>query len=309
MREGAVGAAREGAAAAMASGDPPRQRLVVTHLTTYVFASAVIRLSLILRLWPEPYAGLSIRQWQVTVNDVPITPSARNAYGERTALWSAPTAPGPLTILARGVVEVEDTAGVVAGLARRLETEIFLRATPLTKADKAIAALMPPLAADRLAWLHGLMQGVHAAIAYVTGSTHAHTSAAEALADGEGVCQDHAHVFIAAARAHGVPARYVCGYVSAGTGALELHETHAWAEAYVDGIGWIGFDASRGLCPTQDYVRLATGLDARDAAPIRGHAVGGGASDLFADVRIAPSGCGEDSPQDISEIAIRMQQQ
>ena len=94
-----------------------------------------------------------------------------------------------------------------------------------------------------------------------------HTSAAEALKAGRGVCQDHAHVFISAARLMGVPARYVNGYfVTGGESASEAQ--HAWAEACIDGLGWLGFDPANQVCPTERYVRLACGLDAASAAPI-----------------------------------------
>jgi transglutaminase-like putative cysteine protease len=94
------------------------------------------------------------------------------------------------------------------------------------------------------------------------------------LADGKGVCQDHAHIFIAAARTLGVPARYITGYLLLDSGGTaDAH--HAWAEAWVEGLGWVGFDVSNGICPTDKYVRLAVGLDAGYAAPVTGSRRGG----------------------------------
>ncbi len=264
---------------------------MITHLTSYDFPTGANRLSLVLRLWPEPYAGLTVRDWQVTVADAVIKPSARTGYGERSALWSGPAAPGHIAITAKGTVEVEDRAGVISGLTRRIDPAIFLRTTRRTKADKAIRDLAgggPPQGGDQLAWLHLLMTEISDRVAYVTGSTTIETAAADALSAGKGVCQDHTHIFIAGARAHGIPARYVCGYLLAAEDAMALHETHAWAEAWISGLGWVGFDPSNGLCPTERYVRLCVGLDAVDAAPIRGHASGGQALGLYADVRISP---------------------
>jgi transglutaminase-like putative cysteine protease len=121
----------------------------------------------------------------------------------------------------------------------------------------------------RLDRLHHLMALVRDRVAYEAGTTHAHTTAADALAEGRGVCQDHAHVFISAARVLGTPARYVNGYfVSGGDGPSEAH--HAWAEAWVEGLGWVGFDPANAMCPTDRYIRLNTGLDALSAAPVRG---------------------------------------
>jgi transglutaminase-like putative cysteine protease len=122
--------------------------------------------------------------------------------------------------------------------------------------------------------MHVLMNAVRDKVDYVIGVTDAHTSAAEALSDGQGVCQDHAHIFISAARVMGVPARYVNGYFLTDTDEpSEAH--HAWAEAYIEGLGWLGFDPANGICPTDHYVRLACGLDAGSAAPIRGTRRGG----------------------------------
>lgn len=125
------------------------------------------------------------------------------------------------------------------------------------------------------------------AIPYRAGVTDSSTTAAAALAGKGGVCQDHAHVFIAAARARGVPARYVAGYLLAGEATHQQFETHAWAEAHVIGLGWVGFDVANGVSPTENYVRLCSGLDADDAAPVRGIVIGGGAGSVSADVRIA----------------------
>ena len=100
------------------------------------------------------------------------------------------------------------------------------------------------------------------------------TSAAQALSEGKGVCQDHAHIFIAAARTLGIPARYVTGYLLI-DGQTTAQAHHAWAEAWVENLGWVGFDVANRTCPTEGYVRLACGLDAGYAAPIVGTRRGG----------------------------------
>ena len=131
-----------------------------------------------------------------------------------------------------------------------------------------------PRAQDLLDRLHALAGIVRDRVDYEVGSTDAHTGAAEALADGKGVCQDHAHIFISAARTLGVPARYVTGYLVLGEQSRsEAH--HAWAEAWVEGLGWVAFDVANRICPTERYVRLAVGLDAGCAAPVVGSRRGG----------------------------------
>ena len=148
----------------------------------------------------------------------------------------------------------------------------FLRETALTAADPAIAALAAKVAGAPavLARLHNLMGAVRNAMDYQIGVTDVQTAAADALQRGAGVCQDHAHVFIAAAKILGIPARYVGGYLWTGHDARDYDASHAWAEAYVTDLGWVGFDPANRTCPTASYIRASVGLDYWSAAPVRG---------------------------------------
>jgi transglutaminase-like putative cysteine protease len=98
------------------------------------------------------------------------------------------------------------------------------------------------------------------------------------------VCQDISHIFIASARSLGIPARYVSGYLHRADGQNDQQAGHAWSEAYVDGLGWVAFDATNGMCATDAYLRVAVGLDYLSAAPLRGSRIGGDGEGL--DVRI-----------------------
>ena len=117
------------------------------------------------------------------------------------------------------------------------------------------------------------MGAVAGRVRYTPGTTGIETSAEEALRLGVGVCQDHSHVFIAGARAMGFPARYVSGYLMMDD-RVEQAASHAWAEAHVPGLGWVAFDAANGISPDERYVRVATGCDYRDAAPVSGIRLG-----------------------------------
>src|SRR5690606_10615457 len=136
--------------------------------------------------------------------------------------------------------------------------------------------------------LHRLANAVRDKVDYVSDTTHAETSAAEAFAAGTGVCQDHAQVLIAAARHLGFPARYVSGYLCPMEEGFPA-ASHAWAELFVDGLGWVGFDPANRVSPDEHYVRVACGRDYRDAAPVRGLRRGGGDETLEVDVRITQS--------------------
>jgi transglutaminase-like putative cysteine protease len=105
------------------------------------------------------------------------------------------------------------------------------------------------------------------------------------LAQGAGVCQDYAHIFIATARYLNIPARYVSGYLMRPE-TTEQTAGHAWAEAHIDGLGWVGFDATNNVCPNDSYVRIGCGLDYRDAAPVSGVRIGFAAETLAVEVNV-----------------------
>jgi transglutaminase-like putative cysteine protease len=263
--------------------------LVVRHLTHMRYPQGAAGFALRLRLFPQSFDGQRVIEWHVEVDGEEVGHSIVGGYGERFVQWLSQGRRDALEIVAHGRVETGDRAGIVKGLRRACPPAVFLRETPLTRADDAIASLGEGVepGVGTLESLHALSARVRQALPYRTGITDNATSASAALAGEGGVCQDHAHIFIAAARARNVPARYVAGYLLAGEEELQQYETHAWAEAYVDSLGWVGFDVTNGLCPTERYIRLCTGLDANDAAPVRGIVTNGGPGAVSADVRIA----------------------
>lgn len=263
--------------------------LVVRHLTQMRYPDGAAGIALRLKLFPQSFDGQRVIDWHVQVDREEITRSTIGGYGDRFAQWLSHSHRSELDIIAYGQVETEDKAGIVKGLRHPCPPAVLLRTTPLTHVDDAIRALGDHLipGPDVLPALHRLSERVREALPYRSGVTDSHTPATVALAGEGGVCQDHAHIFIAAARAHGVPARYVAGYLLASEDAHQQFETHAWAEAFVEGLGWVGFDVTNGVSPTDHYIRLCTGLDANDAAPVRGLVTGGGAGLVSADVRIA----------------------
>ena len=263
--------------------------LVVRHLTHMRYPAGAASVALRLKLFPQSFEGQRVIDWHVGVDGEEVTRSIGDGYGERFAQWLSHGQREELEIVAHGRVETEYRAGVVKGLRRACPPAVYLRETPLTEADDMIFALGDGLepGANALAGLHALSARVLDALPYRGGVTTSATAAAVALAGDGGVCQDHAHIFIAAARARNVPARYVAGYLLAGDEADQQFESHAWVEAYVDGLGWVGFDIANGVSPTDHYVRLGSGLDANDAAPVRGVVTGGGPGIVSADVRIA----------------------
>lgn len=136
--------------------------------------------------------------------------------------------------------------------------------------------------------LDGLAVAISRDFEYRPLTTTVTTAVDEVLRLRSGVCQDFAHLFIAVARAMGVPARYVSGYVYSGTGAPVVGASHAWAEAWLPRRGWIGYDATHPIRAGERHIRLAVGRDYRDAAPTRGVYVGAARGQLEVRVEITP---------------------
>jgi transglutaminase-like putative cysteine protease len=267
-------------------------QLAIRHRTAYAYDPKVSAVAMRLKLFPSRFDGQTPRDWRVTLNGRAVAPDFVNGYGDGVATRFLRGGVETVEVIAEGTVETSDLAGVLRGFRASLKPGVCLRETPRTRADDAIAALAREADAAGGAPLeraHALQDLVTARIAYEPGATDASATAAAALAAGKGVCQDHAHVMIAAARALGWPARYVAGYYLPQDEGADGLATHAWAEIWVEGLGWVGFDAANDLCPTDRYVRLCSGLDAADAAPIRGHAESVAAETLTAEVSIRPA--------------------
>jgi len=264
--------------------------LNVHYSTTYSYAEAARRVTQLLRITPSGFIGQSVIDWRVDVDQDAKLREGRDGYGNLTQMLYVDSPITSLAISVAGRVLTEDKAGVVQGLPHDLPPEVFLRATPLTAAGPAVTALAADYAAERgttISRLHGLAGRLYQSQVFDTQATAVETTAEEALAAGHGVCQDFAHVFIAAARAAGTPARYVSGHLFRRDGAHFQEAGHAWAEAFVEDLGWVAFDPLNGISTDDAYVRIACGLDYRDAAPVAGSRSGGGGEELTVEVRVS----------------------
>jgi transglutaminase-like putative cysteine protease len=258
-------------------------RIKVRHETNYTYADAASSALQLLRLTPRSHDGQFVRRWRVGVDTDARLDKSEDAYGNLTHLVFLH---GPLTevrIVIEGEVDTEDTGGFVKGTVERQPEGLFLRESALTRASPALQKFARETRAaqggDLLPTLHALCGRINRELEFKVGTTTAATTAEEAFKAQTGVCQDFAHVLIAAARALGVPARYVSGYYLR-TDRVDQDAGHAWMEAHVADIGWIGFDPAQGLCISDRYIRVAIGCDALDAAPVRGATVGGGGESL-----------------------------
>ncbi|MGC1304152.1 MAG: transglutaminase family protein [Caulobacteraceae bacterium] len=264
-------------------------RVKVDYVTRYEYDAPARLIQQVLRLTPRPHEGQHVCAWRLEIDADGRVRSGEDALGNLTHTLSVA---GPIRRLAArvtGEVETFDTGGVVGGAVERFPPEVFLRETPLTHCDPALhafAAEMAGASVTALGRLHALLEALHARVAFDTDPTDSGTSAAQAFAMKRGVCQDLSHIFIATTRAMGLPARYVSGHLARGDGEVDQEAAHAWCEVHIEDLGWVGFDAANGVCPTESYVRVAVGLDYLGAAPVRGSRYGGGGEQLDVKLRV-----------------------
>ena len=256
--------------------------LSITHETRYSWQSGVLHGLQRLRLRPKPTHGQEIVEWTTRLDGARPEAEYDDQHHNHVELVSIEPGATEVVVTCQGVVRTADNHGILGEHVGHMPLWCFLRQTPLTRPGPKVRALVSALGADRadpLAVLHTLSEAVHDAVEYVPGATDAKTTAEQALASGRGVCQDHAHILISAGRLLDIPMRYVGGYLKI-DGRIEQEAGHGWAEAHVPGLGWVGFDVANGICPDERYVRVATGCDYGEAAPVTGIAIGAGESRL-----------------------------
>lgn len=244
--------------------------LNIVHQTTYSYDQGLPYALQRIRLTPRSDAMQTVERWELGYEGAREEVRFADHFGNQSQLVSTQPGASKVIVTAKGLVTTTDRAGISGQHGGFAPLWLFERETALTAPSPAIEELAASLDGDdTLQRLHDLMDAVRTRVAYVAGATNSSTTADEALAAGQGVCQDHAHVFIAAVRASGLPARYVSGYLLLDHTAQQV-ASHAWAEAHVPSLGWVGFDVSNGMSPDERYVRVAFGRDYRDAMPTGG---------------------------------------
>ncbi len=251
-------------------------RLSISHRTEYQYDAPVAYALQRIRLVPLTGESQTVLSWSMAIDGAREELRFVDHFGNDTRLLSVSGEPHVIAVEVSGEVETEDRAGVAGPHRGFAPLWLFQSDTALTvigEGVRSIAEAAPQ--GDELARLHELMALIRKRVAYRTGATDTLTTAEDAIATGAGVCQDHTHVFIAAARHLGFAARYVSGYLMMDSATHQV-ATHAWAEAHVRQLGWVGFDVANGISHDARYVRIATGRDYRDAMPLSGVRLGQG---------------------------------
>ena len=261
--------------------------LKITHTTRYDFETPVSYGLQQLRMTPKSTRAQNVLSWTTTIKGGRTENQYEDFHRNQVDLISIDADATALELQSEGEVDMTDTAGIVGPHEGSTPLWLFELATPLTQAGPGVRALTKAVTAtDPLEKLHALSAVIRAQVGYEIGSSSPDWTAEQAIEAGKGVCQDHTHIFVAAARLAGFPARYVSGYLMMND-RVDQDATHAWAEAHVPGIGWVGFDVSNGISPDTRYVRAATGRDYSEAAPVRGTRLGGEGETLSVSVEVA----------------------
>ena len=262
-------------------------RLKIRHATRYRFETPVKYGLQQLRKTPKSTAQQSIRSWRTKVENGRKELSFEDYHHNTTELISFAPGATELSVISEGDIDVTETGGIVGPHRGPAPLWLYLRDTVHTRIKTGVRSLVRSIGATPdLEGMHRLSAGIREAVTYEIGASEPNWSAEDAIAAGRGVCQDHTHIFLACAREMQMPARYVSGY-------LMLDDTtaqdamHAWAEAHVDGLGWVGFDVSNGISPDTRYVRVATGLDYAEASPVSGTRIGGTGETLEVQIDVA----------------------
>jgi|SRR5215467_5380453 len=265
-------------------------RVRISHATTYAYDTPPKSVTQLLRLTPRDHEGQHVVSWRIDLSEDCLLHQHEDAFGNFIHTF---TAEGPftnLTVEVTGEVDTQDTHGLIGGAIERFPPQFYLRETPLTQADATIIdfaqATRAATKGDSLKLLHALLTGLNREMTFDTDPTHSATTAAEAFSIRRGVCQDLTHIFVAVARSLEIPARYIGGHFHRADGVTTQEAGHAWAEAYVENLGWVGFDPANGISATEAHVRVAVGLDYLGAAPVRGTRFGGAGETLTVAVRV-----------------------
>ena len=217
-------------------------RLRISHATTYHYDTPPSGVTQLLRKTPRNHDGQYVCDWRIDLSQDCLLHQHEDAFGNIIHSFTAEGPFGELSVAVEGEVETQDTHGVVRGAVERFPPGLYLRETPLTQADAAIVEFAERARAgngkDTLAPMHALLNELNREITFDTDPTHVATTAAEAFALRRGVCQDLTHIFIASARRLGIPARYIGGHFYRVDGVTAQEAGHAWAEIYVENLGW-----------------------------------------------------------------------
>ncbi len=279
----------------------------IRHVTRFRYSAPVRESAMSLYMQPRTEARQRLQAFQVQIQPHAQLFAYSDYLGNAVYHFDVPGAHDTLRITADSTVEIAEpealpntlpTAAwnVLRDSAARGEHWDMLNESHYIKSSMMLLdfekSLELPDTVDPLSWLKTLNSSLYSHFDYVPEATQVDSPISDALHNGKGVCQDFAHIMIALVRGRGIPCRYVSGYVYRSVDSDDRSiegASHAWAEAYLPEIGWVGFDPTNNVISEERHIRVAVGRDYADVSPTRGAFKGGAASELAVAVTVLPT--------------------
>ena len=281
----------------------------IRHFTSYRYNRSVWQSMMEVRMHPRSEGNQRCFVFQLSVN-----PRARifgytDSYGNLVHHFDLPSRHSQLTIISDALVNIEAQPSIPDFMEyqgwQELEELVekkdywdmlmpshFARSSPELEQLAGEIGVTERKRRSPLAFLQDIASGVHRSFSYVKKSTAVNSPIEDALRSRQGVCQDFAHIMIALVRNARIPCRYVSGYLYHSTENAHPATdgaTHAWVEALLPRLGWVGFDPTINQLASEQHIRTATGRDYADVPPTRGMMKGKAGTQLQVRVRVTPS--------------------
>jgi transglutaminase-like putative cysteine protease len=281
----------------------------IRHFTSYRYSRSVWQSMMEVRMHPRSEGSQRCFVFQLSVN-----PRARifgyiDSYGNLVHHFDLPSRHSQLTIISDALVNIEAQPSIpevmeyqgwqeLEELVEKKDYWDMLMPSHFARSSPELEQLAGEIGATErkgrspLAFLQDIASGVHRSFSYVKKSTAVNSPIEDALRSRQGVCQDFAHIMIALVRNARIPCRYVSGYLYHSTENAHPATdgaTHAWVEALLPGLGWVGFDPTIDRLAGEQHIRTATGRDYADVPPTRGMMKGKAGTQLQVRVRVTPS--------------------
>lgn len=279
----------------------------IRHVTRFRYSVPVSESIMEVRMQPRSDAGQRCRTFQLQTSPRSSVSSHRDFLGNTVHHFDVPGRHTSLTITAEAMVEVQPPTPLpealapsdwdaLSALTHEQDLWDMLMPSHFARPSRELADLASELGLrrreDPLSTLWELNLQLYRTFDYAPDITHVHSPIEDALQARRGVCQDFAHIMIALVRELGIPCRYVSGYLfhrREDHDRSEEDASHAWVEALLPGLGWVGFDPTNNLLAGERHIRTAVGRDYADVPPTRGVFKGNASSDLDVSVRVTPS--------------------
>jgi transglutaminase-like putative cysteine protease len=252
-------------------------KLRIEHTTTFTYQESISERYMEMRLRPIDGSGQRCLQFKLATEPAGEVIQYTDRYGNAVHYFDTLQSHDRVVVKATSDVHLSQTFADYHRDLSPLERFDYLAPGVYTTANERIRSLASSnlVQDDATATVIALMQAVRDSLKYETGITHVKTAAAEALDLGRGVCQDFAHIMLAACRSINIPARYVSGYLynpkpDVSSETNDNAASHAWVDAFVNNNAWLSVDPTHNCLQSLNYVRLGVGRDYSDVPPTRG---------------------------------------